>query len=501
MAKMPAFTRRCLRFIASPLFFALILVLYVLQAGWIALTARYPQPFDEQFHVGLIQLHAQQWWPLITSQPPGTAALGAYLRDPSFLYHYLMSFPYRFIELFTHDLTIQVLWLRAINIGLFVGFLMLVRQVLRRFSSASDGLINLSLFFFTLIPVVPMLGAEVNYDNLFICMVALALWWCLRLRESKTWNLRIILELLLICIFASMVKYAFLPIAMAITGYVIYLGFKRRQLRIWSQLRQITRPWLVFYVVLLIVGGGLFTERYAVNIVKYHTPIPECDQVLTIDDCQSYGPWARNYMLANMHETLTHHQVLFYPYQWLCRMMQEMTFTISSGFNTDGSVTYWQADSLPVIKDISWAVLTIGVGLLVFYGRRLAREPVLRLTLLLAGIYVLVLYVQNYNDYLHTTRVVAVHGRYLVAFVPVLFLAIAQALREFLRSRAVRRIASTEVKLAVLGVAMLVLITQGGGVETFILRSQARWFWPQSQPAQRINADAQSLLKPLAIGE
>jgi hypothetical protein len=499
MAKTAGFIRRCLKFIASPLFFSLTLVLYALQSGWIALTARYPQAFDEQFHVGLIQLHAQQWWPLITSQPHGTAALGAYLRDPSFLYHYLMSFPYRFIELFTHDITIQVLWLRAINIGLFIGFLVLICQVLRRFSGASNTLINLSIFFFTLIPVVPMLGAAVNYDNLFMCMVALALWWCLRLRESKRWDARIILELLLICIFASMVKYAFLPVAMAITGYVVFQGFKRRKLEILPQLRQIKKPILMLYVVLLIVGGGLFSERYGVNLVKYHTPIPECDQVLTIKDCQAYGPWARNYKLAQLDEKLTSHQVVFYPVQWLCRMMQEMTFSIGSGFNNDGSVAYWQADSLPLIKTVSWVVLGTGFVLLVTYRKRLAQEPVFRVALLLAGVYVLVLYLQNYNDYLHTKRVVAVHGRYLLAFLPVLFLAIAQALQEFLRTKQVRRFVSQQMKFAVLGVVSLLIITQGGGVMTWIVRSDSRWYWQQSFQAQQVNDKAQNFLKHVVL--
>jgi hypothetical protein len=113
-------------------FFYAIVVLLVAQAVWIALSGRYPMAFDEDFHLGIIRLYAHHLNPFWNNLPSGTDALGAVTRDPSYLYHYLMSFPYRLIELFTHNQTAQVLVLRAFNIALFAWGLTLYRRLLAK---------------------------------------------------------------------------------------------------------------------------------------------------------------------------------------------------------------------------------------------------------------------------------------------------------------------------------------------------------------------------------
>jgi hypothetical protein len=119
MTKQGLYRWRAVALIGSPGFFWGVLALLVLQAAWLACTGRYPMAFDEDFHLGIIRLYAHHISPFWNAQPPGADKFGAVFRDPSYLYQYLMSFPYRLISVFTADQTIQVLWLRAINIGLF----------------------------------------------------------------------------------------------------------------------------------------------------------------------------------------------------------------------------------------------------------------------------------------------------------------------------------------------------------------------------------------------
>ena len=57
------------RLFRSPQTFYVVVGILVLQSVWIALTARYPQAFDENYHFGLIQLHAHQLLPFFTHQP------------------------------------------------------------------------------------------------------------------------------------------------------------------------------------------------------------------------------------------------------------------------------------------------------------------------------------------------------------------------------------------------------------------------------------------------
>lgn len=496
---MNMFTKKVLRFISSELFFRLIIGLLVLEAAWIAIGARYPQAFDEQFHFGLIQLHAQHWWPLLSSQPTGTESLGAFTRDPSFLYHYLFSFPYRLLSHITSNLTTQIIVLRLMNVALFASALVPIRKVLR-YSSASPAMIHTSLFFFVLIPVVPMLAATINYDNLFIILVSLTILCLLRFRAAKTFNTRLACQLLLLGTFTSLVKYAYLPIFVAVVGYLIYRVAKSRPEVILKDARALPRSFLLVGGVLLVLGGGLFVERYGLNMLQYHSPIPECDQVLSIDRCQSYGPWARNYMLANMNIQLSKHQTYFYPYQWLCRMMQELTFAISSGFNGYGSVDYWQAEAPPVSKALAWVVLCTGTLAIVLSWKKLRQEPVLRIVMLVGGAYILALFAQNYLDYLHTSFVVAVHGRYLLPFAPMLLLAIMLAFRQLLQRKPLASWNRPAIKVATACAVALLFVTQGGGDVTYITRSESRWFWPQNHLIQRVNADAQSWLKSIVIG-
>ena len=85
------------------------MALFVLQAAWIALSGRYPMAFDENFHLGIIRLYAHHISPFWSGQPAGANAFGAVARDPSYLYQYLMSFPYRLVSIFTSSQTAHVL--------------------------------------------------------------------------------------------------------------------------------------------------------------------------------------------------------------------------------------------------------------------------------------------------------------------------------------------------------------------------------------------------------
>ena len=226
------FSQRFIAFLGSRAFFVVTAILFILQAGWIALSARYPQAFDEQFHLGIIQLYAHQLSPFFAHQPAGADAYGAVARDPSYLYHYLMSFPYRWIAHFTRDLTIQVIVLRFINIACLGSALFIFRKVLA-FTGASKALINTTLFFFVATPVVPLLASQINYDNLTIPLTGLAIWWCLRfLRELRTndiWHWDLLAGLLIICLLTSLVKYAFLPIFVGLGLVVLYAWWQRRK--------------------------------------------------------------------------------------------------------------------------------------------------------------------------------------------------------------------------------------------------------------------------------
>src|SRR5260221_3428494 len=218
------------KWLRSERFFYVIIALLGLQAVWFALSARYPMAFDENFHFGLIQLHTNQWLPFFTNQPAHADIYGPVARDPSYLYHFLLSVPYRLITLFTYNQAVQVIILRFINIALALGAVILARRVLFRLG-ISRALSHASLLLFALVPIVPFLFAHINYDNLFflvlIWTLLLTFDWLDALKRHQV-SLSQTITLLSLLALGCLVKYPFLPVAVAIAVVMAWRLFKVR---------------------------------------------------------------------------------------------------------------------------------------------------------------------------------------------------------------------------------------------------------------------------------
>lgn len=470
-----------------------------------ALTARYPMAFDEQFHFGIIRLYSEHLSPFWNNQPVGAEQFGAITRDPSYLYQWLLSFPYRLISIITTSEAAQVTTLRLINVGILASALIVFRRVLKQLG-ASNAMRNVVLSFFILTPVVPLLGAQINYDNLMVLMTALAFTTYLSFRDTlrthKTWLWQQFTLLAIICLFASLVKYAFLPLAAGlVVALCIDLKYARHyKVRIIPSKAQVSLNIVtVLYAILLVAGVGLFSERYIGNVIRYHTPTPECNQVLSIDECQGYAPWARNYMFDSWDIKLTQQQIVTYPFMWIHRALGETVFSITSRFNDKGTVDYYGVVQLVIPNILSWAVFVGGGLLAIFNWRRIREHKHLLILLSVSALYTLALFAQNLLDYLHLGLPVAIHGRYLIPIMPLLYLAIAYGV-----AATIQRLSTSDSKLyarktALSVVVLIVLATQGGGFVTFIIRSHDDWFWPQSRPAQLANQYARDVLQYVVI--
>lgn len=495
MIKRSLFLRRTSAVIGSRKFFWGIIGLLVAQAAWIALSGRYPMAFDEDFHLGIIRLYAHHINPFLSGQPPGADTFGAVARDPSYLYHYLMSFPYRLVTVFTHDQTLQVLWLRAINIALFASGLVVYRRLLLK-TGARRTIVHGSLLLFVLIPVVPLLAAQINYDNLFLPLVGLTLLLTANFRDQldgRRFNTRLLIGILTLCLLTSLVKYAFLPIFLAI---VIYLAIsiwrlnpkKRRTAEVLAGLRPFKSIRTVLLILSLLVSGTLFTQRYGVNVVRYHTPVPDCGQVLSVKACSAYGPWIRDYNFE-INKVDEERNPAVFTGDWLYGMWLRLFFAV------DGPATNFETKGPLLLPGVGAIIFTVcGAALVVRYGKRLIHiydASVLKLFLLTTVLYVGTLWLDEFRAYIRTGQPVAINGRYLFPVLPFLILAAALAFNEMCRRRA-------DVKLWA-GTLAVVCLLWGGGALTYILRSQPSWYW-QNQTVRTVNHAVQKTLGPITPG-
>lgn len=496
---------RFLRFLGSRKALYIILGLFIFQALWIALSSRFPMAFDEQVHYGITKLHTTTWSPFFDQVPGYANEFGPVTRDPSFLFYYLQSFPLRLIMLFTDSMTAQIIALRLLNIGLVVAGLLVFRKLLLRLGLNSLRA-NIILAFFCLIPIFPLMAGQVSYDNLVFLgsaiVLLLGVTFVQRFYQDKTIDPSVLTALLLTGLFTSMVKYPFLPIFAAValySGWIVVRNFtKTRQAYVvwWNKL---ALRFKVALIVTVAIGGGLFAGSYGLNLVRYHTPVPKCDVVLSIDECRVYAPWNRDYITSQSHPTTEPAELAAYFPKWVSQMIRETFFMVTSYYDEQGVAHYHVTKPLPILHITGWALFIAGSLIILLNLRFLWANPVYRLILIALLLYTAALLQSNLALFFHTGVAVAIHGRYLIPLMlPVIGLAVIGSghLLQRLPSTNFDRNQKRAFKTGAL-LVVLILCLQGGGLVSYIMAIDDWWVWPQSQSAKDINNTARNLLEPL----
>ncbi len=465
-----------------------------------ALSANYPQAFDENFHFGLIKIYAHYWLPFLTSQPPNAAAYGAVARDPSYLYHYLMSFPYRLISVFIHSQAGQVISLRLIDIALFGFGLILFRKVIKK-TRTSDALTNISIFLFILIPIVPQLAAHINYDDLIFPMTAGMCLLTFRLYDeikSHKVNAKTLLYFLSLGFIGTQTKYAFATIFAGAIVFILFSAYRAYHHKPWKSItKPLTSSWKKLSIIrrlllatLLVISIGLFVQRDGLNLITYHTFTPNCSKVVSVSSCQQYGPWGannrRHSRIINSPQPVKYENPLFYLGSWLYWMWYRSFFAING---PNAGYTNYPPLPLPAVA----AIMIFLAGIITFAVQRkriFKNNPYLIFFGLVVGFYVIALMVDGYAQYRYTDVLVAMNGRYLL---PILLLVAAIAGRGFsiaLRYRPVRK--------AMIASLAVILFLEGGGFLTFLTRSNASWDWP-NKIVINVNDTARKIISPAIL--
>lgn len=403
------------------------IVVFAVLAGKVAFVRVFPLPYDEGYHFGLIKVYAHHVSPFLTSQDPSTYSLGAITRDPSYLYHYLLSFPYRLITVFFHSEFSQVFMLRGLNIALGIGSLLLVYRLSRKLglTSLAAQLVVLAL---AITPVFFDVAGQINYDNLLLPVFLVAIILTIHLKERLQANrvsLTTFLWWLVILISGSLIKFSFLPVALGAGLFIgAYLGLYVRANGL-GPIKQLGQAKDIVMIAVVLLFGLLWGQRYVINTVKYHTPVPQCDAVLSVRDCMAYAPWARNYQLheSRGQRPLAGTQTVAYTRYWV-RAMYMQVFSIVSA--RGAKVVYTPiAIALNVFKFVSFGAIMLG---LVIIRRLCLRGLDAKLLIGMIGFsYLMSLWARNFNDFHNLHAIVAVQGRYLLLLVPVFYLLVAES--------------------------------------------------------------------------
>jgi hypothetical protein len=238
----------------------------------------------------------------------------------------------------------------------------------------------------------------------------------------------------------------------------------------------------------LIIGAGLFINTYFVNIIVYQNPIPQCGQVLGVERCHTYAPWARNYADALANKGVDINPLVFIG-NWIYGMFDRVFFVI----NGPGPVRSYDNHIAPVIAITAATLGIFAIVLLFRYGKDILKQDKILVFLLFTSFaYIVALVGRNYHDYLHLGKIVAINGRYLLPVLLPVYLIIVQCYQEFLKNKPLFR--------DVFFIIIFLLFLQGGGVISYLYYSNpAYWFWPNDRFVNSVSRSVKKVINPVFI--
>ncbi len=485
--------------LSSGYFFVVVVFVLFIQSLWLTLTAIYPLPFDEYFHFGIIKIYAGQWSPIIANQMPDASPLGDITRQPSYLYHYIMSFPYRVINLFSNDQTFMIISLRIINVIMVCLALILFRRLLISWG-LSKRLVHFVLAIFVLTPIVPFLAAHINYDNLVLVLAPLLFIFATRLINNSKKVMFNLITLMTIGMAASLVKVYFLPIFAVTFLYVFVILVQRHGKKIASVFNNSWKNMhkgigLVCLLLIFSVISVLFIERSGVNLIRYKTIEPDCAQVQTEKICSQYMPWQRNKNNElNKPTDLEYGNIVSYGQHWVSKMTRGY-FAIFSHTPTKvvspaepfGPIVLRPLLPIPIV--LGSLIFATSAAVVFVKSKKMWGSRYLRYSMILCSSYLAILFVFNYLSYQSIGAAQAIQARYTYPILILIFALIATAFSFAISSRRIKT-----------GLAFVIVVAylQGGGILGYLIRSDSSWYWQENTVIQ-INQSTQGILKRIII--
>lgn len=465
------------------------MVPFVLGSLWVALFFRTPLLYDEQFHFNATQIFSHQISPVVIHQPPAYDIVGNMTFGSAGIYHYLMSWPLRIVAHFTQNHAVQVVVLRLINIGLaglgllFFSKLFADVGIRKRYS-------NLAVFIYANIPMVTVVAATVNYDNMLLPLTALFLIFSVKLaRGANTWLNWV--GWVITGIFAALVKFTFLPIFLSVfillCERVYKSSVKNTKREVINSARKSNKYLLAALGTVLIILFGLSALRYGVSILRYHTPIPACAQTMSLERCRA-NPVVM--IEQNILRTRGERKVdnpVNYSYSWVQMMIGG--FALTTVNSTDGLMG-WPSPSLFVY------MLSLGLaftGFVTVYCWKTLKKPsgwdVLLVAMVSLTLSAMLFSMQSYYEY---HRVINAQPRYLLSILLIYIVFGVVSLANLIMDR-------HWVK-ASLVLLLLFFVSQGGGFITHALQSTTTWYW-QNDAAFKINENTKRVIGPMVIDD
>jgi hypothetical protein len=440
-----------LSFVSSDIFLKITLGLFVLQSLFFALSVGLGLPPDESYHLAFIESFTKNGFNPFLEKQTSFFFLGEISRTPFFIYHYLFSFGYALVE----NIPKFYIILRLVNIMMAFGTLLLTIKVATELG-VSKLVRNVSVFMLANTLMFLFLSSGVSYDNLFILVSMGTILLTLRLYQKiETSNLLLLIILILI---GSLTKVNYLPIGAA-SIIVLVIQYLQSPLKVTCStiVSSFKRKFRLNSALLVCVGILIipFLNRYAANLINYKTYAPDCQQVLTINQCRENRLFARNEEVFGSDRRKADKNIVEYFASWTV-LMQERTYGVHS-----------HKQILPSKITLLWINVLLILALVGTVRLWKKSDKLMSVALFIIAFNGIVLFLENLSIYQGSGRVTFVlHGRYIFSVLPIMYLIGNHYMLNLVRNR--------YMQFSVIVVSVVVFAFSA--LPIFLMEADAQWY-------------------------
>ncbi len=182
----------------------------------------------------------------------------------------------------------EVIYLRLFNVLYSFGTV-LVTYLLTKEVFKNKYARLLVLFLLTNSLMFVFLSSSINYDNLANLFAVLSTLFFVKSLKNIS-SLENIFLMFIFLLLGVLTKYTLAPLAFVFVLILFYKWFEHRKSI--KYILKGTKIWIFLSILLVLIGLNI--SLYGVNIVKYHSLVPECEVILGHEACLENGVYYRD---------------------------------------------------------------------------------------------------------------------------------------------------------------------------------------------------------------
>jgi hypothetical protein len=304
------------------------------------------------------------------------------------------------------------------------------------------------------------LSGGVNYDNLANLLSMAGLVFLFRVLNKKSFVLNSILWMIFIS-FGALVKFTILPLALIMFIVWALFIYKNRNNLSLKVIR--SNKIIILGIILVFAIVGNF-RIYGVNIIKFGSLLPDCNQILPDEICE-LSPYVQRFNEIGLENKLSIKESiqLGYPNPLEYFFDSWIDFMLYRIYGILGHMSYFPSHIIIFYKILFFWIILLGF--------RYIEKPSFTFFSFLGiiGFYCCVLFIKNFSSELaYGFKQIAIQGRYLFPVIGLIYVLIPYTLEKN---------QNKPVRILTLSIAILLFFV--GGPLKFVTHNQSiflEWF-------------------------